>query len=255
MHAVPGLEGIIDGRRLHCLVGVMLAVALIGGCTPSNATQAALTPSPGSEFDPQRYAFPQEVRPADRYLFYLHGKIIEDQGLPANSPEFGEYRYSEILGALEAPGFRVISEQRSSGTNSDVYAHRIADQIDTLLAAGVPPGAITVVGASKGAAIAILVSNLVRNPEVNYVLLGGCNPPTVAELLHAGIILSGNVLSIYDAPDVYAGSCKALLSAFAGSGVGRSSEIVLHVGTGHGILYQPLPEWVDPTLAWARQGP
>jgi hypothetical protein len=30
-------------------------------------------------------------------MFCLHGKIIEDQGLAAISPEYGEYQYEEIL--------------------------------------------------------------------------------------------------------------------------------------------------------------
>ncbi len=35
------------------------------------------------------YSFPAKIDPTNHYLFYLHGKIIEDQGLPAISPEFG----------------------------------------------------------------------------------------------------------------------------------------------------------------------
>src|SRR5512139_636338 len=51
------------------------------------------------------FAFPSMVDVTHRYLFYLHGKIIEDQGLPAVSPEFGEYRFEEILQALQNYGF------------------------------------------------------------------------------------------------------------------------------------------------------
>ena len=35
--------------------------------------------------------------------------------------------------------------------------------------------------------------------------------------------------------------------------VSRRNEIVLQVGTGHGILYEPLSEWVLPTVKWANQ--
>jgi len=41
-------------------------------------------------FDLSKYSFPGSVDPTKHYLFYLHGKIIEDQGIPAVSPDYGE---------------------------------------------------------------------------------------------------------------------------------------------------------------------
>ncbi len=38
-----------------------------------------------------------------------------------------------------------------------------------------------------------------------------------------------------------------------GNGLGRHDEIVLQVGTGHGILFKPLDEWVLPTVEWAAE--
>jgi hypothetical protein len=84
------------------------------------------------------------------------------------------------------------------------------------------------------------------------VLLRACNPPTVDELVRQGVSLSGNVLAIYDASDEYAGSCEGLFSYSEGKGLGHRSELVFHVGTGHGILYGPLSEWVVPTVEWAN---
>jgi hypothetical protein len=185
-------------------------------------------------------------------MFYLHGKIIEDQGLPATSPEYGEYQYEEILGALQSYGFVVISEQRPRNADVTEYARSVVGQINDLLRSQVPGGSITVVGASKGAAIAMLVSNLLADSKVNYVLLGACNPPTVDELMQQGISLSGNVLAIYDSSDQYAGSCAGLFSYSEGKGLGHRSELVVDVGTGHGILYEPLSEWVVPTVKWAN---
>lgn len=203
---------------------------------------------------PAAFAFPSQSDPASRYLFYLHGRILEDQGLPAISPEFGEYRYEEILEVLESYGFVVISEQRPRNANGWEYAQRTARQVTDLLADGVPPSSITVVGASKGAAIAVGVSHLVGNPEVNYVLLATCHPTVIDEWLQQGVTLSGNVLAIYDfADDEYSGSCEDLFDVSRAKGLGRHREIVLQVGTGHGILYEPLPEWVLPTVRWANQ--
>jgi hypothetical protein len=199
------------------------------------------------------FSFPTEIEPTGRYMFYLHGKIIEDQGIPATSPEFGEYRYEDILRALRSYGFEVISEQRPRDADGTEYARRVAMQVHDLLSSEVPPGSITVVGASKGAAIATIVSHLLRNSEVNYVLLGACNPPTVDEFRQQGVSLFGNVLAVYDSSDVYAGSCEGLFALSEGNGLGRHAELVLHVGTGHGILYEPLLEWVLPTVRWANQ--
>ena len=42
------------------------------------------------------YAFPVSIDPAKQYLFYFHGKIIEDQGIHAVSPDYGEYEYEAI---------------------------------------------------------------------------------------------------------------------------------------------------------------
>lgn len=217
---------------------------------PAAITLAApSTPTPGLS----SFAFPTNIDPTARYLFYLHGKIIEDQGLPAISSEYGEYRYVEILETLQSYGFVVISEKRPRDTGTRAYARRVAAQVADLLDAGVPPGSITVVGASKGAAIAMWVSVLVADPEANYVLLGACNTSAISELVQQGLLLSGNVLAISDSSDEYASSCEGLFALSEGNALGRHAELVLHVGTGHGILYQPLAEWVVPTVKWAKQ--
>jgi hypothetical protein len=218
--------------------------------TPRTETIAQATSSATAD----RYGFPTQIDPTDRYIIYLHGKVIEDQGLPAISPDYGEYQYEKILAALESYGFKVISEQRSKDADGWEYAQRGASQIDELLKAGVPPSSITVVGASKGASIAVGVSYLVANPDVNYVLLGTCHPSSINEWTQEGVTLSGNVLAIRDIADIqYSGSCEELFDVSEGNGLNRTGELVLQVGTGHGILFQPLPEWVLPTVQWANQ--
>jgi len=59
------------------------------------------------------------------------------------------------------------------------------------------------------------------------------------------------VLSIYDSVDEYGGSCQDLFTYSDGKGIGRYDELVLNIGTGHGILYQPLDEWITPVVEWA----
>ena len=103
---------------------------------------------------------PEKVEPADRYLIYLHGRIIEDAGPHPTHPRFGTYEYAEILDTLAAAGFTVISEQREPNTNVSAFAQRVAGQAVSLIDAGVPPESITVMGFSKGGGIAIQTSSL-----------------------------------------------------------------------------------------------
>ena len=226
-----------------------------GGAAADTARSPQATPV-GSEalFAPEDYAFPARIDPADRYLFYLHGKIVEDQGLPAVSTEFGEYRYKAILEALRGYGFVVLSELRPRGADPEEFAARLAGQIEELMDAGVPPGSITVIGASKGAAIAVLASHRLADPGLGYVLLGSCHPDLLEAWGAQGITLTGEVLAIRDSADRdLAGSCEPLFEASDGEGLGRHEELVLQVGTGHGILYAPLAEWVEPAVRWANR--
>jgi hypothetical protein len=246
--------------RLFILI--LLTCFLIAGCqstlpasTPAIVmtlpAPTTVTPEPAGSFL-AGYDFPSSINPAKNYLFYLHGKIIEDQGLPAVSPDFGEYEYQAILKKLESYGFVVISEQRSRDTVSAEYVSRVTDQIRTLQDAGVPAGNITVIGASKGAGIAAIVSSLLKDSNINFVLLGFCAPDTVRGLVQNQMRLYGNVLAIRDSVDDLSGSCQELFDFSDGKGLGRHDEIVLNIGTGHGILYKPLDEWIRPTVDWAK---
>lgn len=191
---------------------------------------------------------PQPPADAARYLFYLHGRIIEDQGPEGVSPRFGRYDYPGILAAFRARGFEVRSEVRRPNTDMAAYATRIASEIEALIARGVEPSHITVVGASKGAGITALVSTRLARPGVRYVMLAGCND---------GLIrthdprLSGELLSIYEASDEMVGSCGAL--AARSPRLQRFEEVRLATGLGHGMVYRPLDAWVEPAAAWARR--
>ena len=62
--------------------------------------------------------------------------------------------------------------------------------------------------------------------------------------------MAANVFSIYDRRDTTgAGTCQRFFDS--ARGLNRRQEIELKIGTGHGILYKPLPEWVNPVVEWA----
>ncbi|HEY0006144.1 MAG TPA: alpha/beta hydrolase [Pyrinomonadaceae bacterium] len=192
---------------------------------------------------------PKNVETQARYLFYLHGWIIENQGVRPTSPQYGVYQYQEILESFARKGFIVVSEARPKGTDVQQYAAKVVDQIRALLKAGVPPQHITVAGASKGGVITVAVSTLLKNRDVNFVILAACGESDEYRRFHPS--LWGNVLSIYDDKDNWAVTCRKFFEQ--AGGLNRRKEIVLKLGLGHGILYRPLKEWVEPTADWASQ--
>jgi hypothetical protein len=156
------------------------------------------------------------------------------------------YEYQEILEVLAGPGFVVISEARPAGTDVMEYAATVADQVGVLLAAEVPPGNITVAGFSKGGAIAVVVSSILADEEVNFVFMGTCGPWLNER---TEIVPHGRMLSLHEGSDDMVGSCESLFARAGGKAVHR--EIVIDIGGGHGAFYRPRPEWVEPLVEWA----
>jgi len=182
------------------------------------------------------------------YLFYLHGRLIENQGIRPTDPKYGVYEYEEILNTLAARGLTVISEARAKDTDVNQYAAKVVQQIKTLIKAGVPPQHISVLGASKGSLITMRVSTLLQNKNVNFVIMSNCNDWVDKNFQ---IDLYGNVLSIYDVNDEFGGTCQKFFHK--AHGLNRHNEVVLKIGTGHAVLYKPMKEWVDLVVEWAKQ--
>lgn len=218
--------------------------------TTSDAPKAAASPAATAPPKTQGAILrdvPEKVNAGARYLFYLHGKIIEEKGIRPTDPKFGVYEYEQILDALKSEGFIVISEPRAKGTDVQEYARKVVGQIQALIERGVPAQNITVVGASKGAVITMLVSTGLKNRDANFVIMSNCNDWV---LKNYNVDLYGNVLSLYDYKDEFGETCRKFFDK--ASGLNRSSEIVLKLGTGHAVLYKPLREWIDPTVQWAE---
>ncbi len=194
-------------------------------------------------------AVPQErIDPGGRYLFYLHGQIVEDQGPRPEHPQLGIYEYQAIRDTLAALGFSVISEARPAGTDVWTYARKVRGQVEQLLAGGVPPERITVAGHSKGGAIAILTSSLLQNDRINYVFLACCGDWMIA---NPRIDLRGRILSIYDVGDTFAFPCQRAFQHTDHPLDAR--EIQIDTGWGHGAFYRPMAEWLEPMVAWVEE--
>lgn len=194
---------------------------------------------------------PERVEASQRFLFYLHGGIIQEQGVNAISPRFGAYEYLKILDTLSSHGFHVISEARPRGTEEVIYARKVARQIDTLISRGIGPENIIVVGASQGAYIAIEVARQLKNDKISYAILALCSEYALDYFLKDPGALCGNFLSIYESSDSK-GSCHKLLADQRCKTGYR--EIRLNMGNGHGFIYKPYREWVHPLVTWGREG-
>ena len=182
------------------------------------------------------------------YLYYLHGKIIEDFGPQGVSPRFGPYDYSGIIRAFERAGLSVVSEVRPKDTDVSSYAEKVVTDVRSKLAAGVPASSITIVGASKGSVIAMLISSRLRNDGIRYVFLANCNDWMERTFAPR---FTGEVLSIYEASDDIGQSCRPI--AQRSPALKRFEEIRLETGLGHGVVYRPLTDWMDPAAGWAKR--
>ena len=83
------------------------------------------------------YDLPSAINPSAKYIFFLHGKIVETYGPNGRHSSFGIYDYHGIVKSFENLGFKVISEVRPKGTKLNKYAGKILRQIKTLLAYGI----------------------------------------------------------------------------------------------------------------------
>lgn len=185
---------------------------------------------------------------AQNYLFFLHNMWLELYGTEAAHPEYGKAQYQEIIEKFRKQGFVVISELRPKGTNGNVYAVKVAHQVDSLLKAGVPASHITVAGTSKGGFITMFTSGILKNREINYALIGCCNDEAVQD---DSVHLYGNVLSVYEASDAFH-TCQEVIVK-KGNDVKRFKELQLHTGLKHGFLYRAMDEWIMPVAKWAKQ--
>ena len=182
-----------------------------------------------------------------KHLFYLHGMIIEVQGINAVSPQFGAYKYQEIIDSLNAPGYMVHSEVRTTQTDFKAFCQKISRQIDELVKDGVPPHNISVIGASKGAQMAMTIADLNTN-AINYILLGANNSRVEQNFEWR---LHGRVLGIYEKSDTIAGKDYSYWIERSPD-VKEFQQLEIQTGLGHGFLYSPIAQWLNPTLEWIK---
>ena len=180
-----------------------------------------------------------------KYIYYLHGRIIEIQGKNAVSDEFGKYEFDNIVNALKVDNSEVIAEVRNENVDYIEYANKISRQIDSLINSGIKPKNITIIGASKAAIIASNISNINSNP-INYVFLAGNND---YQEEHNDWKFHGQVLCIYDDSDNIAAKSYDYWKNKPNFTT-KFEQIKISKNLGHGFLYKPFKEWIEPTKKW-----
>jgi pimeloyl-ACP methyl ester carboxylesterase len=150
----------------------------------------------------------------------------------------------------------VVSEARLEQTDAEAYAKKVATQVRRLLEQGVPPSHVTVIGHSKGGSIALIAASELHEEKLNFVIMAGCGKRGSGFrrsferfLDERAARLRGRLLSIYDASDRLAGSCR---EAFEKAAVAESAEVVLQTGQGHALFWSPKAVWVDEVVGWAE---
>ena len=191
-----------------------------------------------------------------RHVIYLHGWIVQDQQNPRpEHARFGFYELEKILETFRERGFTVSGEIRPESASVDESADRVVVQVRELLESGVPANHVTVVGASMGAAIALLASERLGSTDVRFAVLGACLSSSIDRILEReGQKPSGHILSIREASDGLTSPCPPPAEDLENQEASHFREIVLDTGLHHGFLYRPIPEWVDPVLEWATAG-
>ncbi len=218
--------------RFISILFVLIALAISG--RPATAGDVMSAP-------------PASPDPAARYLFYMHGGYPERRGGGA------DYKYDSILETLADKGFVVIGELRGQ-TNPRQYGAGIADQVQSLLDAGVPTANITVAGHSKGGLMSMVAASALGNPDVKFGVMAACgqegsrfNRSYKKFVKRSAARIKGRFLVAWAEDDDVAGNCDKALNK---AGVPYENK-VLPAGRGHQLFYTPEPVWIDLLSAYA----
>jgi len=186
--------------------------------------------------------------PHAKYLFYSHGFIVEGDDPKPVHPRWGSYNFPKVKESLLGIGHNVIAYHRPAGTDVHEHAKKLSDEAKLLIASGVAPENITFVGFSRGGSISILVSDMLKDKDLNFAILAACGNYIND---NQAIEFYGNILSIRETSDDLVGSCAPL--AERSSKLTSFKEITISTGKEHGAFYRPEPEWLNPLGRWIER--
>jgi pimeloyl-ACP methyl ester carboxylesterase len=189
--------------------------------------------------------FPATLHADQKYVIYSHGLIVEGDDPKPVHPELGVYDFPAIKAALfEDGGFNLIAHHRPKNSEVLAYVGTLESWVNRLLAAGVAPANITLVGFSRGAQLTAQAASRLRSSGINTALIAVCSNGDFVRT--PPVVLGGRVLSIYETTDVV-GSCSQLARR---SGLTSFEEVAISTGKKHGAFFLPRREWMTPLKAW-----
>jgi len=196
------------------------------------------------------WRFPNTISPSERYLFYVHGKIMETEGVSPISPRFGHYQFHRIVTRLAKGKANVIARVRHGKTDPNAEAFRLTNEIRYMLKNGVPADHISVAGFSKGGYITLLTAKRLQSSDIRYIVMAGCTNAIVDGSDKIADGLQGTIMSMNDATDDLGFSCRPLFER--SPQLAASMDVTFQTGKGHGLFYRPDPTWIEPLLQWVE---
>lgn len=177
-------------------------------------------------------------------VIYLHNAWYEKHKDGTPHPKFGVYHLQDIHTAL-GKGVDFRAPEREADADPTEAAKDVVALIRAELATGRKPSTVKVVGASKGGVIAMLASTMLAEPDVRWVIIGGCSAGPLKTFAPK---LTGRVLSIYEDSDTIGGRCpdEGALSAATTA----FKQLRTETGLDHGFLFSPGDAWVIPATDW-----
>lgn len=219
------------------MLGRLACAGALALCLLAGVTSAA----PAVAQDRQDRLFPENIDPAERYVFFLHGRYMDKRG-----PR-GEADYYGILDAIEEMGFVTIGDVRGL-RGVDSYADIVATDVRKLLDAGVPPGHITVAGHSMAGFVALLTSARVGDPGVSYAVFAGCSlagtryrRPFMKFVNSEAQFMKGRFVVAWAEDDTMAQDCNEAMRQASVT----YRNVVLPGGLGHRLFNTPDRAWLD----------
>lgn len=188
---------------------------------------------------------PEQINPADKFVFYSHGLIVEGNNPKPEHPNWGVYDFPAVVKALSDPKYNLIAYHRPKNTDPREYAKKLNEQVTYLIEKGVPARNISLVGFSRGGFITVLASNELKNTALNFAIIAAC---TTNFSLRKDISIYGHIYSIFETTDSV-GSCGNLTKNNVKT-VTSFQEISITTGKDHGAFYRPIDAWVKPLKSW-----
>ncbi len=178
-------------------------------------------------------------------VIFLHNAFFEKNKDGQAHKRFGPYDFEGIKAALRKDR-TLIAPERGPDADPQQAADALVANVKEMIESGRSADRIKVIGASKGAFIAQLASAKLEEPEMRWVLVGGCHTKRMSK---GGFpAMTGRVLSIYDSSDQIAGPCAPYKPLTAKTS--SFEEISISLGEGHGFQFSGNSAWITPALDW-----